>query len=399
MRHSAYAAALAAVAVLTLASRADAIGILVPTDPGGQPLTLVSHRVEVKIAERGATTHVTQEFENPTGRPLEATYLFPLPKDATVDEFALWMNGTKQVGKVMEKNQARQIYQQIVQRSRDPGLIEYVDAQLFEARVFPVPASGRLKIELTFSHLVDYENGLHRYVYPMKTDQRAATTLQDFTFSVAIDSKLEIKNLYSPTHKMATNRKGNHAVASLEKNGFSLADDLALYWSVDDSDVGLTVMSYRDTPDDPGYFMLLASPKDGLRTSEIIGKRVAFVVDTSGSMEGEKIEATRRALEQCLSRLGEDDLFSIVSFGGYAEAWKEKMVSANRSNIDAAKSFVKKLEPMGGTNIDEALSMAFSTATGSDKTPLMIVFMTDGRPTVGETDTAKILAKAKEMRE
>src|SRR3954466_16392785 len=155
MRVSAVAAA---AVVLLAATHASAIGILVPTDPNGQPLTLVSHRVDVKIAERGATTHVTQEFENPTGRPLEATYLFPLPKGATVDEFALWMNGSRQTGKVMEKQQARQIYQQIVARARDPGLIEYVDSQLFEAHVFPVPATGRLKVELTFSNLVDYEN-------------------------------------------------------------------------------------------------------------------------------------------------------------------------------------------------------------------------------------------------
>ncbi len=394
MRLATLVLAFAAVA----ATRASAIGILVPTDPGGQPLTLVSHRVDVKIVERGATTHVTQEFENPTGRPLEATYLFPLPRGATVDEFALWMNGSRQTGKVLEKNQARQIYQGIVARARDPGLIEYVDSQLFEARVFPVPATGRLKVELTFSSLVDYDNGLHRYVYPMKTDQRAASTLQDFTFSVSIDSKLEIKNLYSPTHKMATRRSGRHAVASLERDGFSLADDLALYWSVDDKDVGVTVLSYKDG-DGAGYFMMLASPKDGLRESEIIGKRVAFVVDTSGSMDGEKIEATRRALVQCLSRLGEDDLFSIVSFGGYAEPWKQKMVAASRSNVAAAKAWVNKLEAMGGTNIDEALQTAFATATGSDKTPLMMVFMTDGRPTIGETDTAKIVARAQRERQ
>jgi Ca-activated chloride channel family protein len=391
-------ALLAAFLGLFASGRASAIGLLVPTDPGAPPLQLVSHRVEVKITERGAVTHVTQEFNNPTGRPLEATYLFPLPQGASIDELALWMNGKRETGKVMEKQQARAIYESIARRSRDPGLIEYVDAQLFEARVFPVPANGRQKVELTFSNLVDYENGLHRYVYPMKTDQHAAQTLEDFTFTVKIDSKLEIKNLYSPTHEMATSRRGTTALASLEKSNFSLADDLLLYWTVDDADVGLTVLTYKDG-DEPGYFMALASPKDKLRDEEIIGKRVAFVVDTSGSMEGEKMEATRRALDQCLAKLGEDDLFSIVSFGGYAEPWKDKMVSASRSNIEAARAWVKKLEPLGGTNIDEALKAAFGSATGSDKAPLMIVFMTDGRPTVGDTDVNAILVHANKERE
>lgn len=398
MRQHLLVAALVLAASASLSQRAAAIGLLVPTDPGSTPLALVSHRVEVKITERGATTHVTQEFQNHTARPLEATYLFPLPKGASIDEFALWMNGKRETGKVLEKHEARRIYENIVRQTRDPGLIEYVDAELFEARVFPVPANGRQKIELTFSNLVDYENGLHRYLYPMKTDQRATATLEDFTFTVRISSKLEIKNLYSPTHKMATSRKGTTAVASLEKTAFSLSDDLSLYWTVDDADVGVTVLTHKQG-DEPGYFMLLASPKDGMREKEIIGKRVAFVVDTSGSMEGEKMEAARKALDQMLAKLGEDDLFSVVNFGGYAEAWKDRMVSASQSNVSSARAWVKKLEPLGGTNIDEALQLAFSTATGSDKAPLMIVFMTDGRPTVGETDMQKLVARTKAARD
>jgi len=380
-------------AVFLAASQASAIGLLVPTDPSLPPLQLVSQRVDVQVAERGATTHVDMTFSNPTGRQLEATFLFPLPKGASVDELALWMNGKREVGKVMERNQARQIYESIVRRARDPGLIEYVDSELVEIKVFPIPPNGRQRIELKYSHLVDYEGGLYRYRYPMKTDQQATSTIEDFTYTVKIKSKAPIKNLYSPTHKMGVNVTGSTAIASMEKNGFSLADDLLLYWTINDSDVGVNVLSYREG-DDAGYFMLLASPRDDLRDKEIIGKRVAFVVDTSGSMEGEKIEATRKALDLCLQKLGEDDLFSITSFGGYAEAWKPKMVSASSSNVAEARAWVKKLEPLGGTNIGEALDMAFSTASGSDKAPLMMVFMTDGRPTVGDTEVATLVKKA-----
>src|SRR5690606_10042552 len=156
------------------------------TDPNGQPLALVSHRVDVTVTERGATTRVTQEFQNSTGRPLEATYLFPLPKGASVDEFALWMNGKRETGKALERKEARRIYESIVQRTRDPGLIEYVDAGLFQARVFPVPPNGRQKVELVYTHLVPYQGGVHRYVYPMKTDERATSTLEDFTLNVRI---------------------------------------------------------------------------------------------------------------------------------------------------------------------------------------------------------------------
>ena len=385
-------------AVLVASQQAAAIGLLVPTDPGVAPLGLVNHRVNVNVTERGATTHVDMTFQNPTGRQLEATFLFPLPKGASVDELALWMNGKREVGKVMERGEARRIYESIVRRARDPGLIEYVDSELVEIRVYPIPPNGKQRVELKYSHLIDYTGGLYRYAYPMKTDQQATSTLDDFTFTVNVKSKAPIKNLYSPTHKMASTRRGTTGIASMEKSGFSLADDLVLYWTVDDADVGLSVLSYREG-DDPGYFMLLASPRDDFRDKEIIGKRVAFVVDTSGSMEGEKITALRTALDLCLQKLGEDDLFSITTFGGYAEAWKPKMVSASSSNIAEARAYVKKIEAMGGTNIGEALDLGFSTASGSDKTPLMMVFMTDGRPTVGDTDTAVLIKKAESARQ
>ena len=383
---------------VALAAPTQAIGLLVPTDPGLAPLGLLNHRVDVKVKERGATTHVDMTFSNPTNRQLEATFLFPLPKGATVDELALWMNGKREVGSVMEKKKARAIYESIVRRARDPGLIEYVDSELVEISVFPIPPNGTQRIELTYSNLVDYDGGLYRYSYPMKTDQRATSTLQDFTFSLHIDGRAPLQNLYSPTHTVAVRRRGNSGDASIEKNNFSLADDLRLFWTVDDKDVGISVLSYREG-DEPGYFMLLASPQDQAREKEIIGKRVAFVIDTSGSMEGTKIVAVREALAQVLGKLGEDDLFSIVSFGGYAEAWKPKMVSASSSNIAEAQRFVRSLEPLGGTNIGEALETAFSTASGSEKSPLMVVFLTDGRPTVGDTDVNQLVAMAEKQRQ
>lgn len=385
---------LLALAALALATPAEAIGILVPTHPGTPPIALVYHRVEATVVERGARTKVIQEFQNPTGRPLEATYLFPLPKGATVDEFALWMNGRRETGKILEQSEARRIYESIVQRTRDPGLIEYVDSELFQARVFPVPPNGRMKVELIYSHLVPYEGGVHRYVYPMKTDANASSTLEDFTLTVRVESKMPILNVYSPTHKVATTKKGGKAAASFEKNAFSLADDFALYWSVDDAEVGLTLLTYQEG-DEPGYFLLLASPSDGMREQEIIGKRVSFVVDTSGSMAGEKMDAVKAALDYCLSRLGEDDLFNVISFGGFVEAFEPKMVAASRENVERARTFVKNLEPLGGTNIDEALKAALEGATGSEKVPHMVVFLTDGRPTVGETDPARILEGVK----
>lgn len=373
---------------VTLAGPAAAIGLLVPQD-GSQALKLVQHHVQVRVQERAATTQVEQVFSNPNPRPVEAVYFFPLPVDATVDAFALWMNGVRQTGKVLPKDEARRVYESIVRATRDPALIEYVDAQLFQARVFPIPAHGEQRVALTFSHLVPYENGVHRYVYPMRTDHTAAKTLREFLFAIEVNGKMPVQNLYSPTHKISSRIAGNHAEASFEKDQFSLQDDFRLYWSVDDHALGMTLLTHQEG-DEPGYFLLMASPQDALRRKEVIGKRVSFVIDTSGSMAGEKMNALKSALSHGIAGLGEDDLFQIVTFGGHVERFAERMVAANDPNKRDAMTFIRNLEPLGGTPIDEALQLALSSATGSRQIPHQLILITDGRPTIGEIDPVQI---------
>lgn len=367
-----------------------ALGLMVPRD-GSQPLALVHHHVQVQVHERGATTRVEQIFSNPNANPVEAVYFFPLPVDATVDEFALWMKGQRQVGKVLPKAEARRIYESIVRATRDPGLIEYVDAQLFQARVFPIPPRGEQKVELTYTHLVPYEAGTHRYVYPLRTDQKAATTLRDFVFAVQIEGKMPIQNLYSPTHRIAQKVSGTRASVSFEKTEFSLEDDFRLYWHVADQEVGVTLLTHQEE-DEAGYFLLMASPQDAYRQKQAVGKRISFVIDTSGSMAGEKLKALKSALAYGIQGLGEDDLFQVIAFGGHVERFAERMVAANERNKRAALDFVRMLDAVGGTPIDEALQLALSSATGSKKIQHQIVMVTDGRPTIGETDAAKIRA-------
>ena len=376
---------------LLLPNTASAIGLMVPQD-GSQVLKLVHHHVQVRVQERGATTRVEQIFSNPNAHPIEAIYFFPLPVDATVDEFALWMNGSRQVGKVLSKSEARRVYESIVRATRDPGLIEYVDAQLFQARVFPIPPRGEQKVELTYTHLVPYEAGIHRYVYPMRTDQKATETLREFLFSIEVEGKMPIQNLYSPTHRISQKVSGNRASASFEKTHFRLDDDFRLYWRVDDQEVGVTLLTHQEG-DDAGYFLLMASPQDGYRQKEEVGKRLSFVIDTSGSMAGEKMKALKSALVYGIAHLGEDDLFQIVTFGGHVERLEKRMISANERNKRAALDFIKMLDAVGGTPIDEALQLALTSATGSRKIPHHIVFLTDGRPTIGETDPQKIRAR------
>ena len=124
-------------------------GLLIPKDKSLAPLAIKYQRVSIEIKEQVAKTHVEQVFQNNVNRDLEATYVFPLPKGAAVTEFAMYINGKRASGELLEKGKARKIYEDIVRRMKDPGLLEYMDNNLFRVRVYPVPRKGRQRIEIT----------------------------------------------------------------------------------------------------------------------------------------------------------------------------------------------------------------------------------------------------------
>ena len=379
----------AALAALFFASPASAIGILVPTDTSLPPLAIESHRVETTIKDRTAETKVVQVFKNSTSRMLEATYTFPLPKGASISDFALWMDGKRVSGEVLEKDKAREIYQGIVSRMKDPGLLEYIGNDIFQARIFPIPANGTQKVEISFTTVLPREGGVSQYTYPLKTGGKSATTLADFTMTVKIESKTPIKSVYSPSHSVYVNKKDDtHATVGFEFDKATLEKDFQLYYSLSKDDVGIDLLTYKKKGED-GYFMLMMSPKQDYAESEIIGKHVTFVIDTSGSMSGEKMERARKALIYCLQNLRDDDTFSIVRFSSDVESFEKDPKPATKEWITKAVEFTKKMEAAGGTAIYDSLQEALKIKIKSSA-PNIIVFLTDGSPTIGETDPKKI---------
>ncbi len=392
-------------AVLLAALFAPAVfaqGMLLPTDPSMGPLGIKSQRVSAEIVDGAAVTKVEQVFVNTSNRQLEAHYVFPLPKGAALQDFSLWINGKRTRGEVLEKQKATEIYEGIVRRLQDPGLLEYVDSDAFRARVFPVPANGEQRIELTFSQVLDFSGGLYQYHYPLGAGSRGAPKLsvrQDFTFSATIKSKTPLRSIYSPTHRLGVSRKSdNDAVAGLELGaGTDISKDLDLFYTVSDKAVGLTFMSHRPDPEQPGYFMALISPRTELKPDEILAKRITFVIDTSGSMMGERMKLARDSLKYCVQKLNARDEFNVVRFSTDVEALFDKPQAASEGNVKKALEFVGNLEAIGGTAIDEAMTRALKDGEGRGDRPHLVMFITDGHPTVGETDEAAIAANAKKL--
>jgi Ca-activated chloride channel homolog len=143
-----------------------------------------------------------------------------------------------------------------------------------------------------------------------------------------------------------------------------------------------------------GWFLLLASPgADVMKTKDVNPKDVVFVLDTSGSMAGKKLEQAKKALAFCVENLNDTDQFEIVRFSTESDPLFEKLVDASRGNRDKANEFIKGLKPIGGTAIADSLDRALKMKPSGTSRPFVVVFLTDGKPTIGETDEDRIVAQ------
>jgi Ca-activated chloride channel family protein len=172
--------------------------------------------------------------------------------------------------------------------------------------------------------------------------------------------------------------------------------DFRLYYAPSTEDVALRLLAHRAPGEEEGYFMLLARPDDELEQGKVLPKEVVFALDTSGSMAGEKMEQARKALTFCLGQLNPNDRFNLVTFSTEVRALSEKtLLDAGKENIKKALAAVEMLEATGGTAIDEALRTALAMDFRPDQSVAkLVIFLTDGLPSIGTTDTVSILKGA-----
>ena len=368
-------------------------GMLVPTDQGIPPLSIRYHRVEVKIENGVSTTKVAQAFYNNTNSRLEATFIFPLPAEASISEFAMYMNGKKVQGELLESGKARAIYEDIVRRMQDPGLLEYMGNDLLKARVFPVEPRSDQRIEIEYSQVLKMDAGLYAYRYPLKTGDKASQTLEDFSVSVQLLSKVPIKTVFSPSHDVAVKRRGNaEATVGFEKEKASLDRDFELLYTVSQEDIGVNLVTHREKGED-GFFMLMVSPDQEIQEAKILAKDMTFVIDVSGSMQEEgKIDQVKQALRTCVQGLRPEDRFSVITFSTDVEEMFDGLTQASAENVAKACAQIEKIPARGGTNISDALKTAL-LAQSKDKRHKSIIFLTDGKPTVGTTDVESLLGE------
>ncbi len=380
--------------LLVPAATVLADGIVIPVPPPDVPivdvpyLSIKYHRVNVSIDGQVATTHVDQVFVNEGEFEVEGTYIFPLPEDASISEFAMWVDGVKLEGQVLEREEARRIYEDIVRRRRDPALLEYAGRDAFQASIYPIPPGGERRVELEYSEVLALDNGLVEYVYPLNTEKFSPRPLEEVTVNIEIDSQVPLKAIYSPSHEVDIERQGDYeATIGYEAYGVKPDTDFALYYTVSPHDVGVNLLSYKPDEQGSGFFLLLAAPRVELLDQRIVAKDVILVLDVSGSMLGEKLTQAKAALRFVLDNLHDVDRFNIIAFSTSTQHYARGLVPADQRG--EAQDFVARLEASGSTDINRALLEA--SALVDEERPAILIFLTDGLPTAGEVDIDRII--------
>ncbi len=365
-----------------------------PVDTGICPayLRVKNHNVTVTIENQVAKTKIDQIFVNDSDSTLEGTYIFPLPEDATISDFAMYVDGVRLEGRGLDRDEAREIYEGIVRRQRDPALLEYIGRGAFQARIFPIQPHSEKRVDISYGQVLKADNGLVKYVYPLSTEKFSPQPLDSVTINVDLKSAQALKAIYSPSHNVAVTRRGDFAAnVSYEDNNVKPDRDFVLYYSVSTDDIGATLLSYKPDATGDGFFVLLVSPKVEVAQERVVEKDVILVLDSSGSMEGEKIAQGRNALKYVLQQLQPNDRFKVISFATSILTYANDLRPASERG-DAIR-WVENIVASGGTDINRALLEALDDVDKERAT--ILIFVTDGLPTVGEVNGERILENVK----
>jgi Ca-activated chloride channel family protein len=366
-----------------------------PTQPPSLfPLEVNNHQVNVLIENQFADTTIEQVFFNPTRHRLEGYYLFPVPTGAIIKEFYIHINGQETPAELLDAQKARQIYHDIVRRRRDPALLEYNGQDLFKVRIFPIEPLEKKKIKIRYRQMLTANNRLMEYIYPLNTEKFSAKSIDQTHISIRLKSDKKIKTLYCPSHQaQITYRSDTAAQIVYQEQNTRPNRDFHILYSVSSNNIEASILTHRQV-DSPGFFLLNISP--GMADhAKIAAKNIIFVLDVSGSMAGEKLIQAKKALLFCIHNLNDSDFFDIIPFSTQATSFFNQLCAADKKNRAIAVEQINQLQAIGGTNIEEALTLAMKTAK-PNRHPTFVVFITDGKPTIGQTDENSILQVIKQ---
>lgn len=408
---------LAALCIVTIWSPAIvAAGLMTPTVSNLPQLEIRQHHVNVVIEDGYAITTVEQVFANPNGTDLEAIYSFPVPEKAAVGEFTYWIDGSPVTGEVLEKQQAREIYQQEKQAGREVALTEQDSYKTFDIAVSPVRAGQDVRISLTYIQPVHIDSSIGRFVYPLEDggvdEQKLAfwtyndAVEESFSFNLSFRSSWPIDDFRLPQHPTASIQKLSdnewnvslvNEVAALEEGITNnalpsvvqqLDQDIVVYWRQQQGLPGsVEMITYKENPGERGTFMLTVTPGDDLAPITE-GRDWVFVLDFSGSMAG-KFQSLIEGVKKGLNGLNPNDRFRIILFNKHAQEVTHGFEYAKPENVQHYIHELENNHPNSGTNLFAGLNKGIQSLDADRSSALILV--TDGVANLGYTEKKDFL--------
>jgi Ca-activated chloride channel family protein len=407
MKRFSFAAFLATAIVLSAYESAFAIGALFSRPVWGtdtyEKVWIKTVDATVSIVGQVAETHVDQVFTNEMNTTVEMIWIFPMPEGAVVTELYYWFNGKKYKAGIREAQEARQAYEGRIRRMLDPALLEYLGDNLFKLSIAPVNPNSDVRTEITYVELLPYEFGAVGYTFGMDAVGLSPKPLNRVSVSMTVETQTPIKYLKSPSHGGSTAIRitkvddKKYTVVYGDEN-FLPDRDLRIEFETVRPDVDVNVLRYTPVPADSigtdSFYAVWITPPDSIAETEVIPRKIVFTADVSSSMEGLKISQLKIALNAFLDNLKTDDAFNIITFGTTVVPYKPDLIAAVPQEIAEAKAFVSGISALGLTDIDEAMKQSLAQSF-SDSSLNMVMFITDGYPTWGETFIPNILANVK----
>jgi Ca-activated chloride channel family protein len=369
-------------------SVAFADGMILPFPEALEPgyLTVRYHRVTARIEDGHAVTRVEQEFYNPHDISVTGRYLFPVPPEAILSRFEATVDGERQHATRQDATATNEELYAIIADLRDPSLLQYVD---WESLVFDLtlPPGGARVMRLEYEEVLTPTGGLYRYRYVLGTERYSSEALDEVSVLVDLSLSSGLASLYSSSHDVTVERMGaTRARVTWNAHRVLPTEDWELFFAPADGGFGGGLLTGER--DGHGHFLFLFSPEAEQRQADVLPKDIVFVIDSSGSMSGDKIEQARDALHFILGQLGNDDRFTIIGFDDRLHVFDYALQPVEDGVLRNARRYLDLLSADGSTDLESALQTALEILLGSGEraSTRMVVFLTDGLPTAGVTD-------------
>ncbi|MHC4253328.1 MAG: VIT domain-containing protein, partial [Planctomycetota bacterium] len=351
------------------------------------PLEVKSHRVTVTVVHPVARTFIDEVFVNNTDRDMEGIFYYPLPPDAAVSEFAMYVDGKRILGEVLEQHRARQVFEYIRRQQRDPALLEWVGGNLFKMRVYPIFPHSEKRVQLAYTQVLKRDRGKVTYTYPLVSEKLKKNPLRSLGLQFRVTSSQGLSDLWCTSHRAETvlTTDGRGALAFGAKD-YTPERDFTVTYRVDEEAELLSFANARPDEKEP-YFLLELAPKVELPVREP-PRRLLVITDASPSV-GPRGYALVTEFASVAADFSLDWEMNVIVAGAEPEKWQPDFVDIDEDTPDEVRAFLAGRRLLGATDLKEAFREAARLV--ADGEPTEIVYVGDGIDTLGELEGSALV--------